>query len=296
MGIKGAFKLLAKATNVSKTGPQKKVVVIDGSFLVYNTFLATKTLRTMTAPDGKTPTGHIKIIYNKVKKFHKDGCRLIVVWDAGTTALKEELKKERQDQKEQAKEKYEKAKTADGVSEATLARLEKLGVSPGLAFGSARQLFKLLGVPQITSPEKYEAEHVCAQICMNGIGDVVYTKDSDALFFGATEMGWHAGGKYHSIALADALKLLDVDFPEFQRIGIMLGCDFAPKSTGIGPATVLKSESRQTVKFTERQEQALAMFREKIDVAPGFTRDTLKNDADHDAVKQFLASLGFKKT
>lgn len=294
MGVKGAFKLLAKVTEISKNGPQKQVVVIDGSYLVYNTFLATKAIRTMTAPDGKTPTGHIRIIYNKIKRFHKDGCRLVVVWDAGTTTLKEELKKDREEQKDKAKEKFEKAK-ADGMTGDGLARLEKLGVSPGRAFESAKKLFALLGVPQLTVPEKYEAEHLCAQICSAGIGDVVYTKDSDALFFGGTAMGWHHRGKYNSIKLADALKHLEVNLLEFQRMGVMLGTDFAPKSAGIGPATVLKPEAREKVKFTERQEKALKMLQEKIGIEIPFTRESLTNTGDEVEIKKYLTTLGFRK-
>jgi 5'-3' exonuclease len=290
MGINNFFKIFRDQTQSSKVEPQNERIVIDGSWLVYNTFLATRSIRTMS--HNGTPTGHLRIIFNKIKKLQKNGNKMIVVWDNGTTALKTDVCDDRKARREDAQIRLTEAKADPNTKQSTLNRLEKLGVSPGKAFVSAKKLISLFGIPQLTADAKYEAEHIAAEICRLGYADLVYTKDSDALVFGATAMGWHSKGKFHRINLADILKAHEIDRPTLAKIGVILGCDFAPKTSGVGPGTVFARVN--SVVLTDKQKQAEALFLEQpnLEIIVKCLK-TLENKVDVDEVKKYLISLGF---
>jgi hypothetical protein len=106
-------------------------------------------------------------------------------------------------------------------------------------------MLNVLDIPWIVCPPGFEAEQIAAIATYKKIFDkkmdYVFTPDSDALLFGARRLIKRnlRKKKIFEYDLASLLKDNDLKQEDLIKIGLILGADFAPKTPGIGPKTVL---------------------------------------------------------
>jgi hypothetical protein len=108
-------------------------------------------------------------------------------------------------------------------------------------------ILNMLDIPWIECPPGYDAEQIAAfatntkdifGVKMN----YVLTPDADTLLFGAKKLIKRdiRKKKLFEYDLNDILTKHDLSLDDLIKIGLILGTDFAKKSPGIGPKTVLK--------------------------------------------------------
>jgi 5'-3' exonuclease len=122
------------------------------------------------------------------------------------------------------------------------------------------RLFNGLNIPYIISPDGVEAEQTCAYLNRKGKCDYVYSKDTDAIMFGASTVIYKPP-KSLKFWVVDRLALLNenkIDQKQIVKAGICLGCDFAPKVPGVGPKTVLGK--LDSIEFTDEQKKAEELY------------------------------------
>lgn len=123
-----------------------------------------------------------------------------------------------------------------------------------------------LDVPWIEAPLGFEAEQLAAQLTRVEIDEIrasaVITPDPDTLLFGAKTMIKRSKGKLYKYVLKDLLEENELDQNSLITIGVILGCDFAKKTKGVGAKTVLKKY--EDVELTDCQEKAVGYFKKKI--------------------------------
>jgi flap endonuclease-1 len=156
---------------------------------------------------------------------------------------------------------------------------------------SAKKLLNLLGVAWIVTPEGYESEHLGAELTIDGIIDTFVTTDTDTLLFGGKSMTRRIKKKgatkyiYEEYILDNVLFDYELTREQLVHLGLVLGCDFAHKTAGIGVCTVLRKGLG--VKLTEEQNNAKEYFMSKCPYEVGqIHQDTM----DKDGLVQWLVN------
>ncbi len=138
-------------------------------------------------------------------------------------------------------------------------------------------MLDMLEIPWVECPSGFEAEQVCANATYDdsifGVKmDYVFTPDVDSLLFSAKKLIKRdiRKKKLFEYDLDSLLTKYEITQQDLIKIGLILGTDFAPKTSKIGPKTVLKKYD--SIELTEEQTNALNMnFNRKI------TKDELKS-------------------
>jgi hypothetical protein len=118
-------------------------------------------------------------------------------------------------------------------------------------------MLNMLDIPWIVCPPGFEAEQLAAITTYTKIFDkkidYVFTPDSDALLFGACRLIKRdiRKKKLYEYNLAGLLHDYNIKQIDLIKIGLILGTDFATKTAGIGPKTVLKKFN--TVELSDEQ-------------------------------------------
>lgn len=255
MGIKDLFKLVTGAPT-KLTNFRGKTLAFDALLEIYR---ANFGMKSPLLFDGIITSG-ISVLFNNVLECRKLDITPIYIFDNQSCALKSET-----------------------VAKRTM-KLTKHMIS------DAKRLLCLMGVDIMIAPEGYEAEHLGARLVMEGTADALVTRDADALMFGCPVMLKKEKGKvFTEYKLNDILESLDIPLEDFRKVGVALGCDFAPKVKGIGVKTVLKKY--QTAEFTSRQQEALEYFEQKVPDGV-----TVNGNQDYQALFDWLTiNLGFSK-
>jgi hypothetical protein len=122
------------------------------------------------------------------------------------------------------------------------------------------------------SPKGVEAEQVCAELTttddLDFVCDFVYSTDVDTLLYGATQLvrSVKSNGK-KVLQLYDLDTLLSdakINQDELIKVGVILGCDHADKTPGVGPKTVLKKF--KNIDLTKDQLAAIPVFNKHVDM------------------------------
>ena len=113
--------------------------------------------------------------------------------------------------------------------------------------------------------------------------------DFDVLVFGANKLVTKKSKKMYLYNLPDILDQHKICFKDFIKIGVILGCDFAPKTPKIGVKTVMKKY--KAVELTSIQEQAYNYFLKNYDKK--ICVEEKKNNIDN--LIEFLVEKGFNK-
>lgn len=288
MGIKDLFQLLEHNNYVPRSVNVKDLkgarVGIDASFLIHMFIRAGDRINMLSSSaNPEKPTLHILQIINTIHAMRTAEVKgMLFVFDhPDSNPLKEAENAKRKIMREKAAESEEKD-MAKGAFKLT-----------GEIVEDCMFLLRCLGISYMVSPCGFEAEHVCAALTTKKIVDFVFTNDSDALTFGASDvlrknMIKKKVAKYSHYSLSDVLSSLKLTYPEFVKVCVVLGCDFAKKTKGIGMLTVLKKY--QTVVLTDEQQTAYDYFTSEC---PLDIKSIVKGSSDVAACESWLATLGF---
>ena len=222
---------------ISLEGLAGKRVCIDGNNLIYASMTALRFVTSLSDAEGN-PTAHINTTMQQVVALRQRGVDQLWLFDnpKSTEMKKGELKKRKDTRKPDAF-----VMTPEIMQEAIL-------------------LLQYMGVPYIISPHGIEAEKYGALLCQGEFCYAMISADSDVLMFGgcrqikpmSVKRGKTKKKVYKLFELDTVLKGLEIDYHQLVVAGVLMGSDFAPKTAGIGPGTVLKK--LETPLTTEQQE------------------------------------------
>ena len=230
-----------------------KIICIDAFNTLY------QFLSTIRQPDGtplmdnkKRITSHLSGIFYRNVNLLLEGMKLVYVFDGTHPKLKYKTGEKRQEARDLAKEKYEKAKQEENIDMmkmygSQLIRLDKEMIE------ESKELLKAMGVAVVQAPSEGESE--AAYLCR--VNKEVYasaSQDYDSLLFGAPKLiqnltlsrkrktisGW-TEIKPEIIELEKVLNHLGINLDQLICIGILVGTDYNPKGIqGIGQKRALQ--------------------------------------------------------
>ena len=236
-----------------------KGIALDMHLFLYKSI---KALGHMTLTDSSgVPTAGINNLLNLIPKLKKAGAsKIIAVFDnpAGGSPLKAKECAKRHAAGEVCRERA-RAEADEDIKAQLETRAWTIDAS---VITDAQHLLTLLGVDSHVAPAGWEAEHYAAHLAATGVVDMVLSDDSDTVMFGApktlmprTIRVGKTTCKYVLVDLAFLLNAYGISIDELRRICVALGCDFAEKTTGVGPVTALTRGKNLTP--TVEQKEAL---------------------------------------
>ncbi|MCX8193892.1 MAG: flap endonuclease-1 [Candidatus Pacearchaeota archaeon] len=230
-----------------------KVIAVDAFNALYQ-FLAN-----IRQPDG-TPlmdskgrvTSHLSGLFYRTTNLMTKGLKPVYVFDGKPHELKAVTVSERAARKEEAEEKYKKAK-AEGEEEEMFKWAKQTTKLTEEMIIEAKELLRVLGLPVIQAPSEGEAQ--CAFLVKKGDAYAVASQDYDSLLFGASRLIQNltlarkrklASGAFvpvmpEFIELERVLNTLQINYDQLICLGILVGTDFNPRGIkGIGPKKALQ--------------------------------------------------------
>jgi len=287
MGVKSFTQVFEPQSEFTYKEFKGKSVVIDASVEIYRAALGMKLSETLTDAFGNPTAHINIILLGVILKLKAAGASQYWIFDYHTTDKSEIFHnplKQLELQKRKAKRTAANAKlvllkkskeqelfSEDSQSEtdeltASLQRTKinaqsSIDTQEKVAFVMKRFytediifILDMLEIPWLQCPAGYDAEQIAAFATNNKdiFGkkiDYVFTPDSDALLFGAKKLIKRdiRKKKLFLYNLADLLQEYELTQDNFIKVGLMLGTDFAKKSPGIGPKTVLKKYKTTTL-------------------------------------------------
>lgn len=254
MGIKDFLKILIGGKTIMEYANIYGIKYFNGKKIVIDAFNLIYRNRYATdnlSHNGKI-TSHIKITLSQILMINDAGADQMWIFDSGFNPLKAETLKKR-------KIKITKEEIED-----------------------IKKLLQLLGVKYITV--ETEAEFYCAELVKSGYFDYVLSTDMDVIIRGGNILAPKSNGDYLCLHSSD----LPLTTEELVKIAVMIGCDFSPKTRGIGPLTVynrLKTEI-----LTPRQIEAYNFMIMPLNRK---VKENIKPSGDIVKLKEWLKILGF---
>ena len=108
-------------------------------------------------------------------------------------------------------------------------------------FQTVKDLFSILQVPCVTAP--WEAEKMCAKLCIDGIVDAVLSEDTDVIAYGAPIFLTKIDTSQDTAVVIDNSKILDelgITYPQLLDLCIMCGTDYNTNIYRVGAHTAYK--------------------------------------------------------
>lgn len=249
MGVKNLFSMLKdckyQPTSITLTEIKSLKIGIDASWIIHKSIKGCY----LTNKNGE-PTSVFLTILNNVIKYKKHDITPIYIFDNPVVT---KLKQEELSQRRTAKIKH--SKNLDSKR-----KKQCLFSLNSTIVQDVKHMLQLLGVGWVESEPEIEAEKLAVQLLRHKKIDYFITSDSDMILFGGDFIR-PVGKKLLLYSVGDILRHLDITHEQLIRMGIMLGTDFAPKTRGIGPKTVLL---RLDHPLTDRQLEAEQYFKPYI--------------------------------
>ncbi len=250
MGVNNFFKVFSSNDIIKLRDLRGKKIAIDGFVEIYKSLTAMRRRGGQLTDSKGNTTSHIYIILSIVLRFIKNGIGQIWVFDSGEVNQMKEAELRRRRAKKKAARDQAKKVTADETISPDVKK-KKLDSLEAQTIIVSKEMIKditnildKLNIVHVNAPPGYEAEHYAACLSERGIVDAVYSTDSDALVYGATELIRKMPGaadKYYVYTLDKIYHTYGLDRSKLAKIAICLGNDFMKEGVrGIGPATVLK--------------------------------------------------------
>ncbi|GAB3030520.1 flap endonuclease-1 [Natronobiforma cellulositropha] len=218
------------------------VVAVDAHNWLYRYLTTTvkwTASETYTTADGTEVANLIGIVSGLAKFFEHD-LTPVMVFDGGPSELKADEIESRREQRATYEEQLETAREeGDAVAIAQLeSRTQRLTETIQT---TSRELLALLDVPVVEAPAEGEAQ--AAHMARRGDADYVGSEDYDALLFGAPETlrQLTSSGNPERMSLEATLEKHGLTLEGLIDAAIMIGTDFNPGISGVGPKTALKA-------------------------------------------------------
>jgi len=276
MGIHQFFHIVAKVTKKNEKVTIKDLgniikledlsgfaVAIDAYPIIHAAVRGMQQVTTLThnTDTQEKITSHINVIFFNAVLLHNLGIKQLWVFDGGPPTIKNKELAKRNEARQKAKEEMEKCKDPERVI-----KLEKRCYKlEDYIMSDVKKLLTYMGISWVVAPE--EAEAYCAYLNKKGDYDYVLSPDSDALVFGATHLirpykNDKKKKEYFVYEREDILKTTNLDKNKFIEMSVCMGCDFADKVPGVGPATVIKKID--TIVFNKEQLKAIAYYKSAL--------------------------------
>jgi hypothetical protein len=126
-----------------------------------------------------------------------------------------------------------------------------------------------LGIRHAVAPAGCDAEKLAAQLEREGLVKGVISSDTDCTVYGCGKQIKKVPGKagrYDVYVRADILKGYALTERQLAEVATALGCDFSPKTAGVGAKTVVKKVKAGLIKFTPEQIAAQNKFLDRTPV------------------------------
>ena len=230
-----------------------KTVAIDA----YNTIF--QFLSIIRQPDGKPlmdddgmVTSHLSGLLYRTANLIENGIEPAFVFDGKPSELKAGTIEERIARREKAKEEYEQALREGDMQKAFSKAQQTSRITPDI-LSTSKELLTLMGIPVIQAPSDGEAQG--AYMCLKGDVHAAASQDFDSILFGAPTLVRNitisgrrkVPGKnlYKTVQpeIIDTGRMLSdlgVTREQLVDVCIMIGTDFNPGVSGIGPKKGLK--------------------------------------------------------
>ncbi len=108
-------------------------------------------------------------------------------------------------------------------------------------FQTAKELFDILQIPSITAP--WEAEKMCAKLCIDGLVDAVMSEDTDVIAYGTPVFLTKIDTSLDTAVVIDNEKvkeILAISYPQLLDLCIMCGTDYNTNIFRVGAHTAYK--------------------------------------------------------
>ncbi len=195
-------------------------------------------------------TSHLSGLFYRNIALISEGIKLIYIFDGEYNKLKEKTHEIRYENKNNMREKYEKAKEEEDV-EAMGKYARALGELNKEMIEESKELLRAMGICVVQAPG--EGEMQCAELVKSGEAYAVGSQDYDALVVGADRLIQNltlarkrktpSGFVYISPEIIEYRKVLNelgIDPDQFISLAILVGTDFNPGGVkGIGPKKAL---------------------------------------------------------
>ncbi len=304
MGIKNLSKVFKPDEELEFDDIRDEILAIDANNLIYRACLSMQSTHSLTDTDGN-PTVHIKTMLMYITLLMSQKNELIFVFDSKPPAEKEAELRRRTEAKYKVVE-------SEALALVDIDKYDKRTFTlPKQFILDIKKMLNFLDIQYIDAPDGFEAEKVCAALTSDDVGvcTAAFSADMDVIPFGATRFYRHVrGSTIHLYTMDNILpqiaekkkvfvalgeksspRKVVATLGDLRRICVILGSDFAPKTAGIGPQTVLTKWD--VVDLTPLQKKALAYFElpvPEVDIQRSNYQDT-------DGLIQWLVQKGFKK-
>jgi len=243
---------------------EKRVVTLEylrgrsfavDSFVVLHQFLAlirTRDGQPLMDSRGRTTSHLVGLAFRATRLVADYGMRLVFVFDGSPPQLKRVEIEKRRVVRERFEEEYREA-VAAGDYKAAMSKAVMTGRLTGEGIADAKRLLDLLGIPWVQAPSEGEAQ--AAYMAARGDVWASNSQDYDSLLFGAPRLVRYitiqgeewlpSKGRARKlqpeiIELENLLDTLQLSRGQLIDLGILIGTDFNPGISGIGPKTALK--------------------------------------------------------
>jgi len=246
---------------ISDIVPKKEIEISDlrGKTIAVDAFnVIYQFLSTIRQPDGtplmdskKRVTSHLSGLFYRNLNLLQNGIKLVYVFDGKHPELKRKTHEKRQEAKDEAKEKYERAVEQEDIEgmgkySRSLVRLDEEKIN------ESKALLRAMGIAIVQAPGEGEAQ--ASYICKKGEVYAVASQDYDCLLFETPlliqnltlakkrkTVSGYVEIKPQLIELKHVLAELDINQEQLITIGVLSGTDYNPGGIlGIGPKKALK--------------------------------------------------------
>jgi len=254
-----------------------KTIAVDAFNVIY------QFLSTIRQPDGtplmdskKRVTSHLSGLFYRNIHLLQEGIKLVYVFDGEHPELKKRTHEKRQEQKDIAKEKYERAVESEDIAGMGKYSRSLIGLDEE-KINESKELLKAMGIAVVQAPGEGEAQ--ASYICKQGEVYAAASQDYDCLLFETPlliqnltlakkrkTVSGYVEVKPQLIELKGVLKELDINQEQLITIGVLSGTDYNSGGIlGIGPKKALKlvkehKTAEAVFKFLESDEK----FKDKI--------------------------------
>ncbi|MCQ2085984.1 MAG: flap endonuclease-1 [archaeon] len=305
---------LVKSRNIDISDLRGKPVAIDA----YNTIH--QFLSAIRQPDGRLlvdsngrVTSHLSGLLHKITSLTEVGIEPSFVFDGKPHRLKLRTIEERRKRREEAIKEWERA-ISEGDNKRAFSKAQQTSRITAEISDSSERLLKLLGTPVVHAIHDGEAQS--AYMCLKGDVWASASQDFDSILFGAPRLVRNIAisgrrkilgkDKYRNVEVEminteKCFVELGVSREQLVDVCILMGTDFNPGISGIGPKKGLK-----LIKYHKNIENVLKSLNVEIseyqqirDIflsGPYVDNYNLEfEDVDYDGAINFLVEYGFSK-
>jgi len=248
--------------NIRDIIPKKEIEISDlkGKILCIDAFNALyQFLSSVRQVDGtplmdskKRITSHLSGIFYRNISLLEEGIKLIYVFDGKPPDLKGKTREKREENRDIAREKYEKAKSEEDIESMKKYSSGFIRLDDDM-IRESKELLKAMGIAVVQAPGEGEAEAAYLSRAKPEIFAAA-SQDYDSLLFGAPNLirnltlarrrktlSGYIEVKPEAIELSRVLNLLEINLDQLICLGILIGTDYNPKGIpGIGQKRALQ--------------------------------------------------------